>query len=266
MPDSTMLSRRIRSGGSRGFTLLEVLVVVVIVALIAGGLAMPLAAQLNLRRLDETRRQLDEAKEALLAFAAAQGRLPCPASASSRGEESFAPGGDTLNGACSQFHDGFLPAATLGLHPLDAEGFLRDPWGSPRNRVRYAVFGQGAVVNGVANPLTRVNGMQAATLTGLGAANHYLFVCASASGVSASGCGPAVNQLTRRAAFVLLSRGANATVDPPPPSDEARNLDGDAVFVTREHGNAPGNAFDDVLHWVPVHLVASRLLAAGRLP
>ena len=235
-----------------------------ILAILASGLAMPFASQLTLRRQDETRRQLDEAKEALLGFAAAHGRLPCPAPASSRGEERFSAAGDAANGDCATFHDGYLPAATLGLAPLDAEGFLRDAWGSPRNRVRYAVFGAGAAVNGVVNPLTRANGMQAATLAGLGAASHYLFICASGAGVTGSGCGPAANQLTRRAAFVLLSLGPNA-IDAPG-GDEARNVDGDGVFVFRDAGAGNANAFDDILYWVPVNLVASRLLAAGRLP
>jgi prepilin-type N-terminal cleavage/methylation domain-containing protein len=248
------------------FTLLEVLVAMVILAILASGLAIPLAAQLELRRQEATRRLLDEAREALLGFAAAHGRLPCPASESSRGEESFAAGGDSSNGACSNFHDGFLPAAALGLAPLDSDGFLRDAWGIARNRVRYAVFGAGLAVNGVANPLTRANGMQAATLSGLGAASHYLFICASGAGASASGCGPAANQLTRKAAFVLLSLGADAAATPPAGSDAARNLDGDAVFVHREPANDARNPFDDILLWVPVHLVASRLIAAGRLP
>jgi prepilin-type N-terminal cleavage/methylation domain-containing protein len=250
---------------SDGFTLLEILVAMVIVALLASGLAMPMAAQLQLRRQEETRRQLDEVKETLLGFAAAHGRLPCPASDTSRGQESFTATGDAANGDCSNFHDGFLPAAAIGLSPLDAEGYLRDPWGSPRNRIRYAVFGAGLAVNGVANPLTRVNGMQSATLSGLGAASHYLFICASGNGVTASGCGPAANQLTRRAAFVLLSLGPNAVDSPAPASDEARNIDGDAVFVFHD-AQSGQNGFDDQLYWVPVHLVAGRLLAAGRLP
>lgn len=261
-----MWSSPTRSPRPRGLTLLEVLVVLVILALVASGLAVPLATQVQLRRQEETRRQLHEAKDALLAFAAAHGRLPCPASAASRGEESFAAGADAASGACSNFHDGLLPAAALGLAPLDPDGFLRDAWGTPRNRLRYAVFGNGAVVNGVVNPLTRLNGMQSATLPGLGAASHYLFICASGANATASGCGPAANQLTRRAAFVLLSLGPNAHTLPASPSDEARNLDGDAVFVSREAAEVAANPFDDLLHWVPVHLVASRLLAAGRLP
>lgn len=251
---------------SAGFTLLEVWIVLLVVAVMLGGLAAPLSAQVQMRRQDEARRQLDEAKDAILGFAAAHGRLPCPASADSRGMESFAPGGDASNGNCAAFHDGYLPAATLGLSPLDAEGFARDPWGSVRNRIRYAVFGAGAVINGVSNPLTRTDGMKAATLAGLGAASHYLIICSTGAAASGGSCGPAANQLTRRAAFVLLCLGLNATTDPAAGSDEARNLDGDDVFVSREASFAPDNAFDDLLAWVPIHLVIHRQLAAGRLP
>lgn len=240
--------------------------VLLILAILAAGITIPLTAHLNLRRAEDTRRLLDEAKEALLGFAAAHSRLPCPASASSRGAESFAPGGNAGNGACETFHGGYLPAATLGLAPVDAEGFARDAWAGPANRIRYAVFGGGSAVNGIANPLTRTHGLQSATLSGLAAAPAYLFICASGAQANASGCGPATQQLTRRAAFVLLSAGPNAAEPRPAGSDEARNLDGDAVFVSREGSSVPGQEFDDVLHWVTIHLVVSRMVAAGRLP
>jgi prepilin-type N-terminal cleavage/methylation domain-containing protein len=246
------------------FTLLEMMIALAIAALVAAGFALPLAAQVQMRRYEETRRSLDEAREALLGFAVANARLPCPASDSSAGLESFAAGGDAANGNCSNFYDGFLPGAALGLGPLDSQGFVRDAWGSPRNRIRYAVFGGGAAVNGVANALTRANGMQAATLGGLGGASHFLFICSSAAGTSGSGCGAASNQLTRRAAFVLLSLGPNAPATPAAGSDEARNLSAEPVFVYREPG---GNGdFDDLIQWVPVHIVVSRLVVAGRLP
>ena len=240
------------------------MIALAIAALIAAGFALPLAAQVQMRRYDETRRQMEDAREAILGFAVANARLPCPASEASAGLESFAAGGDASNGACSNFYDGLLPGAALGLAPLDAEGFVRDAWQSPRNRIRYAVFGGGAALNGVSNALTRANGMQAATLGGLGGASHFLFICSSAAGTSGSGCGPASNQLTRRAAFVLLSLGPNAAATPPAGSDEARNLSSEPVFIHREPG---GNAdFDDLIQWVPVHIVVSRLVVAGRLP
>jgi len=252
------------AGRSHAFTLIELAMVMLILGVLLAGMAVPLATQVAMRRYEETRRQLEEAKDALMGFAAAHGRLPCPASAASNGAESFAPGGDALNGSCSNFHDGLLPGASLGLAPLDGNGYVRDPWGTPANRIRYAV--SGGAVNGVANALTRANGMQSATLAGLGAAPNYLWICTTASGASGSGCGAAANQLTRRAAFVLLALGPNAPVVPATGSDEARNLAGTPVFVSHEISTRPGNEFDDLVTWVPINILITRLVAAGRLP
>lgn len=248
------------------FTLLEIMLVMLILAILLSGLAVPLATQVALRRHEETKRIFEEAREALLGFAAAHARLPCPATASSRGVESFAADGDALDGNCSNFHDGFLPAATIGLSTLDPEGFARDGWGSQANRIRYAVFGAGRSVGGVKNPLTRANGMQQATIAALGDASGLLVVCGIGSAVNASGCGPAANQLTRRAAFVLLSLGPSAAQRPTPGIDESRNVDGNGVFVSREASATPGNEFDDYLAWVPLNILVNRMISAGRLP
>jgi prepilin-type N-terminal cleavage/methylation domain-containing protein len=246
----------------RAFTLVEVALAMLVIATLLAGLALPLAAQVQLRRQDDTRRMLDEAREALMGFAAATGRLPCPATESSSGQESFAPGGDAANGNCSNFHDGLLPAAALGLSPLDSEGFARDAWGARANRLRYAVAGS-FPIHGVAHPFTRAGGLQAVTLEGLGNAPHFLMICAGAAGASAASCGPAANHLTRRAAFVIHSSGPNAPSTPAAGSDEALNRDSGPTFVSR-HG--AGVEFDDLVAWAPVTVLASRLMAAGRLP
>ena len=244
-----------------GFSLLEIAIGLAALAIAFAALAVPLASQVQLRRAEEARRQLDEAREAILGFAAAHARLPCPATPASRGYEAFAPGGGAADGRCADFHGGLLPAASLALSPLDDEGFLRDPWQSRANRVRYAVHG--GSVNAVAFALTSAGGMGRATLAGLGEAPHYLYVCATGAAAGPSGCGPAANQLTRRAAFVILSAGPNAARPDAPGVDEARNLDGDAAFVAREAG---ADGFDDLLQWGSIHLLAHRMVAAGRLP
>lgn len=252
----------------RGFSLLEVLIALLVLTLALTGLAMPVASQVGLRRQAETQRLLDEAREALLGFALLNGRLPCPATPASRGLEAFAAGGSVADGRCERFHDGLLPAATLGLPRLDEEGFARDAWGTGMaGRLRYAVFGNGQSLGGVANPFTRVNGMRAATLLSLGAAPDYLYICHSGSGATATDCGPAANQVTRRAAFVVLSHGPNASAVPAPATDEARNQDATPVFVARA-GGAAGDpkSYDDTLAWSSVAMLASRMVAAGRLP
>jgi len=236
------------------------MIALVVLAILASGLALPLAAHLQMRRAEETRRLLDEARDALLGFAAAQGRLPCPATLESAGAEAFAPGGDASNGLCATFHAGYLPGAALALSGLDAQGLVRDAWGAEGNRVRYAVAGD--AINGVSQALTRVNGLQLATLPAVGAAPHHLFVCNTGAAATPSGCGPAAYQLTRRAAFILVSTGPNGALAPPAGGDESRNLDGDAVFVSRE----AGPDFDDLLAWGSIHAVVNRLVVAGRLP
>ena len=187
MSPSPALSARAR------FTLIEVMVVLVILAVLMSGLALPLAAQVQLRRYEDTRRQLDEAKDALLGFVAAHGA--CRARPPRRAaESSFAAGGSAANGNCAGFPFGLPSGGHARPLATGPRGFVRDAWNTPRNRIRYAVFGAGAAVNGVANPLTRANGMQAATLPGLGAASHYLLICASGAAANAGGCGPAANQ------------------------------------------------------------------------
>jgi prepilin-type N-terminal cleavage/methylation domain-containing protein len=54
---------------ARGFTLIEMAIVLIIVTLLIGGLAVPLAAQIQARRIAETNKTLDEAREAIMGYA-----------------------------------------------------------------------------------------------------------------------------------------------------------------------------------------------------
>jgi prepilin-type N-terminal cleavage/methylation domain-containing protein len=148
----------------RGFTLLELLMVLLVVAILAAGLSMPLAAQVQMRRYDETRRALDEAREALLGFAASSGRLPCPASAASpRRGELRARRRRRERALLERLRR--LPARRgPRAGPARRRGLPARRLGTKAHRVRYAVFGGGAAVNGVSDPLTRANGLQMATL------------------------------------------------------------------------------------------------------
>lgn len=133
-----------------GFTLIELTIVLVIVALLIGGMLVPLSAQRDLQNTSDTQKQLSLISEALLGFAAAQNRMPCPATATSNGRESFctnaagACGSEQFvvqaHGRCTDFFNGFVPAATLGLSPTDEQGFAIDSWG---NRIRYAITMRG---------------------------------------------------------------------------------------------------------------------------
>jgi len=53
----------------RGFTLIEMAIVLVIMTILIGGLAVPLSAQIQARRVAETNKTLEEAREAIIGYA-----------------------------------------------------------------------------------------------------------------------------------------------------------------------------------------------------
>ena len=246
---------------ARGFTLLEHAVSLSVIALVLGSIMVPLQTQIESRKIDETRRALELAQEMLLGYAAAHGYFPCPASASSNGQEPA--GTDHANGICPVWH-GFLPAALLGFKPTDAQGYALDAWETAPNRIRYAV--SSSTVGGIAQPLTRVNGMRSVPMASIGA-TPLLYVCQSGNGVTAQDCGSAVT-LASNAAVVVWSVGANGATggtsvheaqNPNPNGGSA-----DRVFVSRGLSTAAGHEFDDLVTWIPATALVNRLIVAGQ--
>ena len=254
----------------QGFSLLELAISMAVVTTVLLVVIVPYTTQLTQRNVRDTQKILDDTKDALLVFAMTRSRLPCPASATSAGLESFAAGGDETNGLCSNFFDGFLPAATLGMYP-NVAGYAVDAFGGqPANRIRYAVSNQ--AINGVTSPFTRTNGMRAATMPAIGASTMtLLFVCESGSGVVAgTSCGLAA-KLTDTAPVVLWSSGSNAATSGGVSVDELQNPSirggsADRIFVSRPQSNREGAEFDDVVTWIPLGILLGRLVSVGQLP
>lgn len=254
---------------AQGFTLTELAVVFAIVALLIGGAMMTLSAQVDTRNNDETMRRLNAAVDAVIAFAIVNRRLPCPAIANTNGQESFCvsatgscSGSETItvqtHGNCSNFYNGFLPAVSIGVTPLDANGFAVDAWG---NRLRYAVARDKTgctVAPGTNHVFTARGNMKT---YGLSCRPNDLDVCTTAACTAR-----AVSQET--AVFIVYSTGKNGAVAAGYGPDETENVDGDARFVHRlpAGAEAGGGSYDDLVVAVPVGLVYSRLVAAGVLP
>ncbi len=251
----------------RGFTLVEMAVVMAIVALLLGGLVVTLSAQIDLQRTSETRTTLENIRDALMGFAAANGRLPCPASPTSNGLEEFSMGGSALNGQCANFYNGLVPAATLGITPVDTNGFVLDGWG---NRVRYAVAYP--TINSISSPFTRQDGLRSAGMQQVetyASSSGLLFVCAVGPlppGVAATGCISGPTNITKKAPAVVFSTGRNAAAGGTG-ADEAANLNGDGVFVSHPPTAAgAGGEFDDLVTWLSLPVLFNRLITVGRLP
>lgn len=239
------------SATEQGFTLVEMAMVLAIVTLLLAGLVPTISGQIEQRRSAETRNQLNEIQQALIGFAIIKGRLPCPASSTSNGLEDPAGGG-----TCTHFNDGFVPGATLGLNPLNAQGLVLDAWDNP---IRYVVTSWSS------STYTTADGMARA---GLSALSPTLLVCNTATGITGSGCATG-EALTADPGVpvVIFSTGKNGATGGTG-TDESENLDGDRFFVshTPTASSFANGEFDDLMVWISNQVLLNRMVTAGKLP
>jgi len=242
-----------------------------------------LSAQTEQRNFQETRQRLDQARDLVLAFAVANGRLPCPArftstSSNSQGLESFCSaatgscvGSETTtfqsHGNCSNYYDGYLPAASIGYRQTDSSGFAVDVWG---NRIRYVAAKTNTNCTTSPPPNTILFTSQSNLKQyGISCQPNDLLVCKSATGISGSNCGGPANQIMTQDLLtaIMFSTGKNGA-QTTPGADESANLNGDPIFVyhTPTPSSATNGEFDDQFTWITVGELYRHLIAAGQLP
>jgi prepilin-type N-terminal cleavage/methylation domain-containing protein len=262
---------------SAGFTLAELAIVLLIIGLLVGGALIPLGAQVELKRIGDAQKSLDDIKEALLGYAAANGRLPCPDTTGDGVEDRTAVNG--LDGCQGGVYEGNLPWVTLGIGSVDS-------WG---NRFHYRVT----------NEFTRTTGDPTAagcSYTGFDNSCTLELGDTGDIAVRTRGDNPAtgaveskfVSNLATAVPAVILSFGKNGygavsstggAIPGPPVSnvDEATNANMGAIKMwhTRTIGQVgcsdtaegqPFCEFDDLVTWLPTTVLFSRMVAAGKLP
>lgn len=228
----------------KGFTLIEMAIVLVIVGLLVASLVAPLQAQRDIRHYQETRQLLRESKEALIGYTLINRHLPCPDKAAGAdnglndrpndGVEDFDVAGNCI------VAEGNLPWATLAV-------FDRDAWGQALIYRVTAAFSQRAPLNTFALATPGV-----------------IRICNEAA------CN--VPRLTDSAVAVMVSRGKNQGVcgtlpSPPACADERANDDGiNNDFVSHELILNANAEYDDVVLWLSSNVLMNRMVAAGQLP
>lgn len=234
-----------------GFTLVEMAVVLTIVTVLMAGLLPLLSSQMELKKINETRGQMEEIRASLLGFSTAYGRLPCPDTDTPRdGMENIAAptitndypqtGQSTKTYSCSA-NEGGLPYNQLGVKP-------QDPY---NNNYLYRVKSQFAERNEVYSSTGGTGTLLTTTFFTLNTTGN-LRVCNTAA------C--SIPRLIDNAAAVLVSSGKN-WANPPSP-DETENTNNNNDFVSRDFAAD----FDDLVVWISPNILFSRMIAAGKLP
>ena len=285
----------------KGFTLLEVTVVVVIESLLLSFTVALIPRQQELRQYREADREMDKILDAIIGFAQVNGRLPCPSIVASPGVSSG--GGDS---ACTRA-TGFVPWDTLGIQGfINRDSLLADPWGNP---YRYFVpnidanddgnfdltyndqmkeIGIGDRWDVASDPDNPVVGTDGYTdLDGQ-------FVICDATAATPDICDGGANEVFgnapttkgpyQGAVIVPLSVGKNGAKlpDSTDNADEYENMGSTLIdgyymknqnpvmgqrrstFVKRPTGFA--DDFDDIIKWIPPNTLFSKMIEVGQLP
>jgi prepilin-type N-terminal cleavage/methylation domain-containing protein len=269
------IARAVSPRHRAGFSLIELMVVLLIFGLLLGTVIAPLVVQFQVREVREAESALGRVREALIGFAQAKGRLPCPdKDLDGVGDPVFDPLSPTT--PCDQAF-GTLPWQELGVAPLDR-------WGRVYHYRVSSEFTFPAVPGAVAG----------ASQTDLTDSGDIVI-----QGDRDTGKSPVT--ITTTAAAVVVSTGANghcgtridgSTLTAPDDGarwscgaltgasavDEFENVNDDATFVDRQRSEGGSNcdddtgsggplcAFDDILVWVPTPILLGKLIEAGQLP
>lgn len=221
---------RVCRNTQQGFTLIEMAVVMVVLGLILGGILMPLSTQMEKQDRDETQSVLEEIQEALIGYAMANGRLPCP--------DTNGDGIIDIAGTCTNVQ-GTIPWVDLGVGKNDALG----------------------------RPFTyRVTGSFADNTDGTGcgtAAVGVSFELCSVADINildAATGNPVANQIPA----IVIAHGKNwATTTS---ADENENSNINTTFVDRRPSMRAPPTFDDQVIWISPNVLKNRLVSARRLP
>jgi prepilin-type N-terminal cleavage/methylation domain-containing protein len=244
----------------RGFSLTEMAIVLVIVGLLLGGVLVPLSAQFDAANTAANQKAMTEIRDALIGFAIANGRLPCPALAitsSGTGAAGLEPT-PVLPGGCANAA-GVLPWATLGVGETDVWGRRYSYRVAPEftRTVPQASFNSGCVP-----PITPQYAAFALCSQG------NITVMANAGGTTLASNVPAI----------LVSHGKNgngaytsqgtqlAMGTDADEQDNQLTANGTDTANVSFVSKTPTSSYDDYVTWVPVSILYHRMVAAGKLP
>lgn len=244
-----------RIEASKGFTLIELAIVLIVVALLLAGLIGTLRTQLEARDRERALTDVSEIREAMLGYVVTEGRLPCP-DTDGDGIENPIPVPTppaTTNCAAAE---GNVPYATLGV-------VADDPWRTTQQRwpyryrvttlfADYGVAGAGAPTSACPSPPERAS----------------FNLCDNGDITINDGAG---NVIAQQVPALIWSRGSNRNeadkqIGGTASNAEAENENGDTVFTLKQFSREDNQEFDDIVTWIPLGVLQNRMIQSGFLP
>lgn len=213
----------------KGFTLVEMAIVLVIVGLLISAFLAPLSAQRDLNDYAEVKTDLEQIREALYGYAIINGRLPCPTTQTNPAVAGY---GEEAVNCAAPIAEGYLPWKTLGVQEIDSWGAKRTATANPWNGYwRYRVNPEAAVPFALNTPFAAILSVQ-------------------------DSAGNALTANAQSPLAIVYSAGKNLNPD----GQNAGPFDG---IYQRD---VPVPTFDDVTVWISRTVLMNRMVAAGRLP
>jgi prepilin-type N-terminal cleavage/methylation domain-containing protein len=230
-----MKTQDIRSG----FTLVEMAVVLTIVAVLLAGMLPTITSQIEQQRRNETRKQMEEIRAALIGYALSQPipKLPCPARPNYATGQANAGTVDCTIAPVSNTVNGVVPWTTLGTSETDA-------WG---RRFTYSIASSPTGAFGTSFTLSSTGNIDVRT---------------TATGVAIASAMPAVIVSHGTNGFGAWKPDGNQMLASPDLDELENSNANNTIFVS--HDSTP--AFDDLVVWISPNTLFNRLVAAGKLP
>ena len=269
----------------RGFTLAELAVALVIIGLLLAGALIPLSTQIEVRNTADTQRTMDQIKEAIIGFAQANGRLPCPAdgtiAAGSAGAGTEQYAANICTGASATTAFGVVPWATLGVPETDAWGRRFSYFVSSvhADAITAATYGVGCAPTPTPaqssfalcslGTLTVNTRDDTHALTAIGSVIPAVIISHGKNGYGAltpAGCTPSPSCATIAPPAAGTDEAANATHANTATVFYGRAPTSSASGCNDTTSGVPFCEFDDIVFMISTPTLVARMVSAGRLP
>ena len=269
----------------KGFTLLEMAIALLIVVLLLGGMLGPLSSRRLQQDRVDTKKYMENVRQALIGYSIINGRLPCPdcpdTTVGTCGSGGTANDGieDKSGGVCRTRVGGDLKTSVGNIPWVDLQVDETDTW---KHHLTYEVTSEFA---------DDTDGTTTANCNDTVTVGVSFELCATGdikiyNAYASPGSYATTPDVADKVVAVLVSHGENG-YDSTQTNVEVENYGrnpvnpdtgtnilssytagnySDKIYVSKDYDAAGSDAFDDLVIWLSPNILMDRMVMSGRLP